>query len=425
MRKGPDARRVARFGLPVALALIAAASAPAALAAVTVEVVPAPDGKSPGTLKITGDAQGNGIYLDYKDKIFNVATPGDQLNAGAGCARPDANVNEVNCGTQLARVYADLGAGGNVGNTFNSFQLHPFIGELTVEVVGGADVDHVEGGAWTLEIVNGGGGNDIIGTGGSAGQKGNHHEVLKGGLGNDHLEGGKGPDRIDGGGGQDIMRGDHTAGTPDDGIDHIDAAETVENGETTNDLVIDCGGPQDEKQKDTYQLDKRDDATSVVPMNCETEQVVAVELTGAGDPAAGAKPDKPKPEEKVDVGVQAGDQKTKAVVKGKYVAPGNDPLGEDPKPKLAPSIGLTPFGAAAARKKVRVIPIRTRVVTLRPGVERSLEAAPSPRTQRALRRSLERGFIPTLTVTVEALGKKGKKGGKATRRDTATIAYGL
>lgn len=396
MREGT--RRPAPRGISLACVLAAAVFAPSAQAAVSAEIVPAKDGKSPGALRIIGSAQGNLVYLDLHEKnVFLVAAGGEEVKPGSGCTKVGMT-NDVTCAAELASVYANLGEG---DNQFNVFQLSSFVGDLTVNYVGGSGVDHVEGGAFTLEMVDGGAGNDVIGTGGSFGKKPSPSEVLKGGPGNDVLEGGPGPDRIDGGGGEDTMRGDHQVAIADDGIDHIDAAETVENGETHADKVIDCGG-----KEDTYQKDSKDIQLLVEPKNCEEEKQVTVELTGAGDPATGATPDQPKPNEKVKVEVEA-EKKTPAKVKGKIVIPGG--LGEGPKAKLA-------------RKKPAVVLISERKLNLRPGLERVLELSLSKKTQRAIRRSLQNGNVPTLRVSVEALTGKGRR---SSRRDSAKITFRL
>lgn len=376
----------------VLCALAAAAFASSAQAAVTAEII-SKNGKF--TLRVTAGADNDIVYLDRDAKdVYRVSAAGPQVTPGSGCSSIPMST-EVNCSAEIASVYADLGNG---DNTFKVFQLSDFNADMTVSYHGGSGVDHVDGGSFTTEHVDAGDGADQIGTGGNFGNKTGAHEVLRGGPGNDHLTGGPGPDLVDGGGGDDTMRGDFAAPDKDDGADHIDAAETVENGETHSDLVIDCGG-----KDDSYQTDDKDLVLQVLLKNCEQKKNVTVELTGAGDPAAGANPVKPNPKDAVQAAVEALIKAT-GEISGKITIP----LGGKPK------------GKAAAKSATAVVPIKPRRLKLRPGVERVLTLTASKATRKAIIRSLRNGGRPKLKVSVRIGKGKGAAG-----RDSAGIPFGL
>ena len=412
MRASRGAWRAIGIGLPLACALLGAA-APGAPAVVTAEVTTTGGGL--GSLRIIGGAEGDTVDIDYNNGSFRVFGSGEPVVPGNGCKEGEAGKTQAECAGARDSVYVNLGEG---ENTFTSFRAgRDFPGPLQVVFQGGSMKDRAEGGMSSLDTFYGGGGNDSLATGGSFRSQPTENEVLVGGPGDDHLEGGEGPDLIDGGPGVDTMLGDHVGATNNDGVDHIDAANAEDkypaSGNPAPDMTIDCGG-----MNDTYQLDKVD--KSIPPVNCEKEQVVSVQLTGAANPAAGATPGKPKPEEKVTAEFEAG-KKMGAQISGVIVVP--KAAGKDQKPKLAPfSLGSAPLDATVARTKKAVIRIKPRTLTLRPGVERFLELDFSARTERALRQSLAAGGLPALKVTIEALGKKG---GKGTRKDTDRIEFGL
>jgi Ca2+-binding RTX toxin-like protein len=304
------------FGVLCAFALAYFASS--ASAAVTAEIVTGKDGKS--TLRITAGPESDVAYLDTTTKsIYRISAGGPQVTPGTGCSNVPSS-SEVDCSGQIAGVYANLGNG---DNSFHIFEQPSANLDLVVTYEGGSGIDNVQGGAFTTEVVDGGGGNDSIGTGGNFAAKGGVSEVLKGGPGNDHLTGGPGPDLIHGGGGQDTMYGDFATPDKDDGVDHIDAAETVENGEIDADLVIDCGG-----KEDSYQKDERDLVLQTIVRNCEQVKKVTVELAGAGDPAAGANPVKPNPKDAIKAAVEAVIKATPEI-SGKITIPsGGKPKGK-------------------------------------------------------------------------------------------------
>lgn len=390
------ARSRGGLGFTVCCALALACFAPSAHAAVAAEIVPSKDGKSPGALRITAGPENDIVYLDRDAKdVYRVSAAGPQVNPGSGCSNIPMST-EVSCSAQIGSVYANLGNG---DNAFKVFQLSDFNGDLTVSYQGGTGADNVDGGAFTTELVDGGGGADAIGTGGNFGNKAGTPEVLKGGLGNDHLTGGPGPDLVDGGGGDDTMRGDFAAPDKNDGVDHIDAAETPENGETHSDLVIDCGG-----KDDTYQTDDKDLVAQLLLKNCEQRKNVTVELTGAGDSSAGANPVKPNPKDAVKAAVEAMIKAT-AEISGKIAIP---------------SGGKQKGKSAGKSARATVVRIKPRTLKLKPGVERVLTLSLSKPTQKAIRRSLENGGGPKLKVSVRTPKGKG-----AASRDSATLAFGL